>query len=163
MIEQLIFLPPMLLLLLLYFSHPSPCFANSVTFSLSVFSALEPRATLQSWFKSCQFSKAKKHKASWIQLLITGWVVRIFEPQQMMMKGKIIFKIQVEAKMFQVNVLYLRNRNQETDIKTSWETPCYTFFFVSFYSLSLKSQLCRVSWWLSIHTGFLSESLDMHK
>lgn len=125
--RQTIFLSPMFLLSpLLSFSHLILLLILLILLLSSYI--LEPSATLQSWFRSCQFSKGKKHEASWIQLLITGWVVRICEILQMM-KEKIIPKIQVEAGMFQVNFLYLNNRNPYIKTKASWDTSNSTFLF----------------------------------
>lgn len=55
-----------------------------------------------------------------------------------MIKEKIILQVQVEGKMFQVNVLYLRSRNPEIIPKLVGRLHVLNFsFFLS--SLSLKS------------------------
>lgn len=69
----------------------------------------------------------------------------------------------MEAWMFQVNFLYLNNRNPEINIKTSWDTSNCTFFFCFLPSLRLKCQPYRVSRWLLIDLGYLSESLKVQK
>lgn len=73
-----------------------------------------------------------------------------------MMKEKIIVKVQVEAEMFQVNVLYLRNKNPEIDTKISWDTPHSTFLFSFLLSALNPSSVVLADVYLYTQDFFLN-------